>query len=130
MNQIIELTDNEWGILEHRLDLADCLADALHNDDDATESENEANWQRVYSAAAALNSTIGQTKTIDVDALTQLDKEILADCLDGSTFFCGAEDAVKNGDWSRQQLAAMQRVGRSLERKFNEAGIECRMQWS
>ena len=125
----IKLTDSEWGILEHRLDLADCLADCLHNDDDATEGENEENWQRVYEAADALNRKISQTKTIDVDALTELDKEILADCLDGSTFFCDSEDAVKNGDWSRQQLNALQRAGRSLQQKLNEAGIECRMQW-
>jgi hypothetical protein len=133
---IIKLTDNEWGILEHRLDIHDCIADcyaatmysqAADSGKKMTDAQHKAAYDAADEAGHRLNCDIRKTRQIDSDKLTDLDKFILADCLDGSTFFSDCEDAVSWGDWTHQKLNALMRSASALERKFNEAGIECRM---
>jgi hypothetical protein len=133
---IIKLTDNEWGILEHRLDVHDCIAEvyaasmygiAEDSGKKMSKAQQEAAYQAADEAGHRLNCDISRTRQIDSDKLTDLDKFILADCLDGSTFFNDCEDAVADGHWTHQKLNSLIRAGKSLERKFNEVGIECRM---
>jgi hypothetical protein len=133
---IIKLTDNEWGILEHRLDIHDCIAecyaDTMYSEAEGrgekmTTAQHKAAYDAADEAGHRLNCDISRTRQIDSDKLTDLDKFILADCLDGSTFFNDCEDAVAEGHWTHQKLNALMRSASALERKFNEAGIECRM---
>jgi hypothetical protein len=49
-------------------------------------------------------------------AVTDADKEVLADCVEGSTYY-GASDG---GDLSPQRMAAIARAGESLARKVSE----------
>lgn len=134
----IKLTDSEWGILEHRLDLTDCLgecyADTMYAEaEDAgrkmSDEEHRSLMETAEAAADKLNGEIRRTRQIDTDKLTALDKWILADCLDGSTFFCDMEDAVWDGELTKGKALSLHKAGHSLERKFNEAGIVCTMCW-
>ena len=125
---IIKLTNTEWEILEHRLGVSDCIADALY-DFGLTEAENEERWTQVQDAADALYDSLGSAREIDTGALTEIDREILADCLSGSTFFADLDDAVHYGDLTRGKALAIRKAGRSIERKLNEAGIKCDVCW-
>jgi hypothetical protein len=133
---IIKLTDNEYEILDHRLSLVQCLAE-VYADTLAIEAEDagvafadeqyHAAYTLAENAAEKLWETLGRTRQIDADALTDVEKFALADCLDGSTFFCDMDDAVFEGELTKGKALALRRAGQSLERKLNEAGIQCQM---
>ena len=132
----IKLTDSEWAILEHRLDIHDCiaecyadtmLADAEREGRQMTAEQHKAAHDLADEAGGNLNSEIRGTRQIDTDKLTDLDKWILAECLEGSTLFGNMDDAVRNGKLTKGKALALRKAGRSLERKFNEAGIQCAM---
>ena len=135
----IKLTDSEWGILEHRLDLTDCLgecyADTMYTEaEDAgramSDEEHQSLKNTAEAAAHKLNCDIRRTRQIDTDTLTSLDKWILADCLDGTTFFTDIDDAVWDGELTKGKVLSLRKAGHSLQRKFNEAGIECQINWA
>lgn len=127
----IQLTDNEWDIVEHHLSLSDAIAEVLTDglDPDMPEDERELIFEQVQDEVESLRKTIELTKTIDLDAITRYQREALADCLDGNTFFADMDDAVFEGHWSKGKAMALRKAGHSLQRKFNEAGIEGSMCW-
>jgi hypothetical protein len=133
---IIKLTDNEWGILEHRLDIYDCIAEcyadtmyveAEDRGEKMTDEQHKAAYAVAYDAGSRLNCDTRNTRQIDADKLSDLDKWILADCLEGTTFFTGIDDAVWDGELTKGKALALRKAGQSLQRKFNEAGIPCQM---
>ena len=93
------------------------------------EDERELVFEQVQDEVEALRKTIELTKTIDLDAITRYQREALADCLDGNTFFADMDDAVFEGHWSKGKARALRKAGQSLQRKLNEAGIEGSMCW-
>ena len=127
----IQLTDNEWDIVEHHLSLSDAIAEVLTDglNPDMPEDERELIFEQVQDEVEALRKTIELTKTIDLDAITRYQRDALADCLDGNTFFADMDDAVFEGHWSRGKALALRKAGHSLQRKLNEAGIEGTMCW-
>ena len=140
----IKLTNSEWEILDHRLAcvdaLAECYADTIYcTDEDAgktlTDEQHEAAYNMAHDVASALWDRISATREIDVAALTDIERVLIADCVDGSTFFADMDDAVARhqsygeGDMSRGKALSLRKAGNSLERKLNEAGIECEMCW-
>ena len=133
---IIKLTDNEWGILEHRLDIYDCIAEcyadtmyaeAEDRGEKMTDEQHKAAYAVAHDAGARLNCDIRSARQIDTDKLTDLDKWILADCLDGTTFFTDMDDAVWDGQLTKGKALALRKAGHSLQRKLNEAGIPCQI---
>lgn len=120
---IIKLTDNEWEIIEHRLSLSDSVADVLSDQFDGL------TYEQAQDKCEALCSRIEASKTIDVAALTEHERAMLVDCMDGSTFFADIDDAVWEGEMTRGKVLALRKAGRSLQRKLNEAGIEGEMCW-
>lgn len=127
----IQLTDNEWDIVEHHLSLSDAIAEVLTDglNPDMPEDERELIFEQVQDEVEALRKTIELTKTIDFDAITRYQRDALADCLDGNTFFADMDDAVFEGHWSKGKALALRKAGHSLQRKLNEAGIEGTMCW-
>ena len=128
----IQLTDNEWEIIEHRLSLSDAIAETLTDglDPDMPEDERELIFEEVEDEVESLRKTIEMTKTIDLDTITRYQRKALADCLDGNTFFADMDDAVFEGQWSKGKAMALRKAGHSLQRKLNEAGIEGSMCWA
>ena len=127
----IQLTDNEWEIIDHRLSLSDAVAEMLTDGLDANmrEDERELIFEQAQDEVEALRKSTELSKTIDIDALTRYQREALTDCLDGSTFFCDMDDAVFEGHLTKGKAMALRKAGHSLERKLNEAGIEGVMCW-
>ena len=87
----VHLTPTELEILKHRLDVPDALADAIAE-------ENGFEWDDVSDTAERLSKRIELDHGFVSDQLTVLERIILIDCLDGSTFFGSAEDAVGCGE--------------------------------
>ena len=111
------LTFLEFDILKHRLSVPDCIAQALGSDDpDNPEGYHPDDVDAVCRLlhdgdfGAALN--VGELITF----------EVLADAVNGSTFYCASESY---DDPSDQKLSAIARAGRSLAEKVAElTGIE------
>lgn len=127
----IKLTDNEWDIVEHHLSLSDAIAEVLTDglDPNMPEDQRELIFEQVQDEVEALRKTIELTKIIDLDTITRHQRDALADCLDGNTFFADMDDAVFEGHWSKGKALALRKAGHSLQRKFNKAGIEGDMVW-
>lgn len=127
----IHLTDNEWGIIEHWLSLSDAIAETLTDGlaPGMPDADRELIFDQVESEVESLRKAIELTKTIDLENITRYQREALADCLDGNTFFADMDAAVFEGQWSKGKAMALRRAGHSLQRKLNEAGIEGSMCW-
>ena len=128
----IKLTNNEWEIVEHRLSLSDAIAEMLTDglDPDMPEDERELIFEEIEGEVETLRKTTELTKTIDTDMLTRYQREALVDCMEGSTFFADMDDAVFEGEFTKGKALDLRKAGHSLQRKFNEAGIACTMNWS
>jgi len=117
----LELTPVEFEIIHHRLTLWDALADCLAD-------TFEWDWQKVYDAVSDFEAMLrsaaksGAVK-IDVESLSEIEREALRDCVDGSTWFASAEDAVASGEISRGKLLAHQRLAIAIEKKFEACGL-------
>ena len=108
----MKLTKTQLGILMHRLELADCIADCF-----SSELVGEPCYQEKYNevecAAVGLCLRIRNTDKIP-ESLTPLEIEILVDCLDGSTFFADEKDSVERGEITKSQSAAACAAANSL----------------
>jgi hypothetical protein len=120
----IKLTDNEWEILEHRLSQSDILDEVRHDDFLTGEFEED---RSVWDNADRLYNIISNRRVIDVSTLDDTDKWVLAECLNGCTFFGSIDHAVEYGDITKGKATALRKAGSSLEKKFIEAGIECNL---
>jgi hypothetical protein len=110
----MNLTASHQEILLHRLDsgaIADCLAD--------TE-------ELQISREDAENATLEVTKMVKsgriyLDQLGYAQKEVLIDCLEGSTFFAGWEDAVATRETTRGRMLNLFKAAVELEEAFTAA---------
>jgi hypothetical protein len=134
----IKLTNNEWDIIDHRLcctdELAEVYADTMYcNSEDAgkkiSDEERNALFAAAHAEADRLHDQISESRVINVAALSEVGRFIIADCIDGSTFFCGIDDAVWDGELTKGKSLALRKAGHAITKKLNEAGIECQMIW-
>ena len=119
--KMIHLTKTELEIINHRLSLSDALADAISDND-----ELNYQWEQVEAAAHQLWKRLDGKAGIelDVDNLTDLDKLILVDCIEGSTFMTGdEEDEVAIGRITRGHVLQWKKAGHSIIEKFRNAGL-------
>lgn len=97
----MHLTNQEWLLLEHRLCLADCLADVLHDTFDWDAKEVEECAREMYRELQADHQILPK------HLLPGIPREILRDCLDGSTYFADIDDAVATGEVTRGMRLTM-----------------------
>lgn len=111
----LTFTPSEAEILLHRLEVPDCLADAL--EEEFPRDKVEALASMMAEQAKAGNLVIHVAT--EPEALA-----ILADCCNGSTFFNGgAEDAISEGALSKGKYLSQLKAARSLEEKFAKIGV-------
>lgn len=107
----MKLTTMEADIISHRLEAEDAVVERFVEDGDGTEA----------GVAAAIESLARQVRERQVNPTTQMEKMVLADCINGSTY-CGSI-----GDESVQLQSSVARVGKALAAKVqNITGIKCR----
>ncbi len=107
----IAFTQSEIDILDHRLQVPDAIADALESDFPHTGD--------VQDLVRQLCHYVKIDRAIEAVALPELEKAILADALEGSTFFASSEDALALGEISRGQLLNWHNAANSLEQKIS-----------
>lgn len=104
----MKLASLEIDILEHRLSsgsIAECLADTEELDISLVEAE------------AAVAQVMADVKAGNLPLYTysRIELEVVIDCLDGSTYFAGSDDAVAEGNLTRQKLTAQHKAADTLE---------------
>ena len=113
----MELTKNESEIILHRLESADCIAEALTDHCEGDEPASAFSATEITSRVEEIESD--GLRTIDLSR--QLDRDILRDCCDGCTFFGNMEDAVDFEEITRQKATAYYTAAESLS---NKVGVE------
>lgn len=103
-----KLTKPQVEILRHRLD-SGVVADVLIESDICTELAD------AEEAVAAVRDYVENGELPEADALRALEIEVLADCLDGCTFFAGIEDAVATGELTRGASLSFFKAAGQLE---------------
>ena len=112
-----KLTKWEKEILLHRLELVDCLSQCLsaeENDGDGYHPEDievacEVQLEKVKAGKLELSET-----------LPDIELACLIDCLEGSTFFSGLDDAVALGEVSVGVKYGQLKAAKTLECKISE----------
>lgn len=122
--QFLNFTPTERELLMHRLDVGDCLADALT---DKAEGDPAApwTWEEVDARAGWLGEFVRRTGGVTVDALTDLDRAILKDAVEGNTALCDLEVATDLGDVTKGRAATLRKAARTIVEKLAGIGIEC-----
>jgi high-affinity K+ transport system ATPase subunit B len=127
MAAFVKLNPLEADILGHRLEAADCIADALTDwhEDEVPELlatyPDLLSWTRdvVENAALRLSAELGFVGGVTVADM--LSVVILEDAMSGSTYFADLGDAVARGEVSKARAAALRRARRTLHAKLSAA---------
>jgi len=113
----VKITKTQYEILEHRLDIPDCIHEVLNADIDLELEDPRVEIEPVEESANKLKA-LAKRGTIDWSELNALDKEVLWDSIDGSTFIGASEGFV-----SSQQYYGFQRSFNNLVDKLEAAGM-------
>lgn len=114
----MKFTPSEWEVLLHRLGAPDAIAEALTDDRmDGSAPSHGYSYDEIELRAMDLAKCGGVLDAFD-DDLTRL---IILDCAEGSTFMCGANDAVAQGEATRGEILAQLKAINRLEEKL---GVE------
>jgi len=103
---MLNLTEMEQRILNHRLEVPDAIADAIEAGED---DEVGAVCDKLIAG------DLDGANAIDAD----LTKYVLADAVEGSTYLACADGALSGGETTPQKYGAECRVGRSLAKKIS-----------
>jgi hypothetical protein len=122
----IEFTKTEQAILLHRATLHDCLgevyAHTTWNEGDSDEHFIEL-IEEGEKAAAQIERAIN-LGSVNLDALTPIELFVLQDCLDGSTYFASADNAVACGETTWGKVESHRQAAARLVEKFAAHGIK------
>lgn len=102
----MRFTPMEWEIIDHRLGVPDAIAEALEEDFPGVHPDTI--MDRCYA--------ICMCGCVPDDLDDKLSRYIIWDCVDGSTFMDGVDDAYPD-ELTQQKVAAYRRAMNSLERK-------------
>lgn len=106
----MKLTKTEKDILMHRLEVPECIYESLGRGDVLNDDPDfDKAWLSLERQVRG-----GQ---LDAENLTELEKKIMGDCIDCSTWFHALDYE------SQQKKAACQKVGWDIIHKFEQAGI-------
>ena len=107
----IKFTPLEWEIIEHRLDAPCAIADALLYTCD--ENDNVVEW-------FDWNKTNDRASEITKDSFKwddEHDREIILDCISGSTYCSELESQLKKGYITKGRYSVLKRAINSLYKK-------------
>ena len=103
MSKINGITSVQWEILEHRLGVPEAIADAL---------KDTYGWSWIAVEERAYQIWYHGRKEIIWDC--KVDREIIKDALDGSTYFAMEEEIISEGEQTRSQIEYRKKVGQQL----------------
>lgn len=118
------ISPSEWEILQHRLHVPDAVAECLCDTfDHFGFADVEAKAEEFAKLEPINAGTATGCRIIRVGLLDEVQIAILKECLEGSTFFTGDEDAVALGKVSRGAILQQKRAATTIAAKFRSAGI-------
>lgn len=104
----MKLTPTQYLILEHRIS-GGTIAEVLADTEDLNVTYDEA-----QIAVDAVEKMIN-SRNLPLETLTPLELEVVIDCLDGSTFFASADNAIACGEYTRSKLNTALKAAAELE---------------
>lgn len=105
----MRLTKLEMEILRHRLEVPDAICDAL--------CDVEPSYPYEGSLGDEIDSITRRVTAGHWGGLSECEKDILEDCIDGSTFLAVHLDMANDGVISRQKFQSVERAINSLGEK-------------
>jgi hypothetical protein len=97
--KLLKFTKSEADAILHRLDIGEVIEECFYDTDGM---EHLAPF--VVTRAKELSAMISETGGVTIGLSSELDREILVDCLDGSTWYAVHEGY---GEASSQKLASI-----------------------
>lgn len=123
----------EREILLHRIELTDALEECLgtyHNEENEGEFKGFPEEDLRLAIGNQLGAITAGKLGIVSGTLEAIEKEVLAELLEGCTFFAGSEEAVQCGEMSRGMDYRQRKAGESLEKMISGiAGREVLITW-
>ncbi len=117
----LSFTKLEIEILAHRLSIPECIAEGLTDYDPADEDAPPYSFDEAHAVAERLCDEIEKHGRLTFNA--QIDRDVIADAVDGATFPSLVNDAFDCDDLTKAQVAAYRRAYRSIEAKLAAEGI-------
>jgi len=115
---LVKITPRELEFLSHRLEVSDAIAETL--------IDSELGYSSavcVAGIADGLLYRLTKSGVIDCEALTALERDIITDCFEGSTWFVGITQEAR--DTSKPQLVSgARRTISRLTEKLHGAGLD------
>lgn len=116
-SESIKLTKLQKEFLQHRLDLPDCISEVFQAEGkDFTAGEIQISVDYV--------GNLVNNGELKIDWLDSIDRAVLRDCIEGSTWFACNINAVNFGEMSEQKINAQYRSIEQLVDKLEQAGFD------
>ncbi len=106
----MKLTPTQKDLLLHRPE--DCIVECLADTEELNITADQA-----QTAVAEVTAMI-ETGEIDIVGLNRIQREVFKDMLDGSTYFCDADDAIALGETTKGKVAGAHRNADALEQAY------------
>lgn len=124
----MKLNNYETEFLLHRLEVPDAITDALMDYDCDDELDCPV-WQGTEDELTVsifnLTQEVLQGTLRPLKDLKEVERLVIQDCIDGSTFFAGAEDAAASGELSRKDYASQLTAAHRLGRLYGATPVLC-----
>lgn len=112
----IHLTELQKALLLHRLGVPDAIAEVL-------DCEYGLNAEVVEDAISKVEGMVSQCN-LTISEMNKVDKHVLVDLIEGSTWFACNNNALSHGDITHQKDRAEKRSLESLVEKLEQSGFE------
>ncbi len=119
----MKLTEIEKEILQHRIEVPDCIFEVISNDyeDRMIKVSDDEIYDAIESVGVAVNS--GEIQ----DGLSILQADVLTECLEGSTWCATHASALANKEISSAKYYSARRYMIDLAKKISDhVGYEIR----
>lgn len=112
-------TQLEWEIIEHRLGAPDAIGEALESMIEETLEESPREYKRAYKQDEIESRaySIRENGSSSINWDNELDRLIIEDCCDGSTFFCDIEQGISDGNLTRKEAIEYKKAASRIAKK-------------
>lgn len=108
-------TPLEWEIIEHRLEIPDCIVECIASEDPEDQKYHPDDVYLVAECLLKKDWLSAYAHSAEITAA------VLEDAINGSTFFGSIDLAVAEGDITQQKMNAYVRAANSIMKKFEAA---------
>lgn len=126
---MITFLPRQAAILLHRLEVPEAIAQALEEDLQALEqldpTKGPFTEDAVLKACAFLEQALRTHRKLNLSGLTAVQKLVLIDCVEGSTYLDWTTDELYNDEIDKAEADKRHRAAHTLVVKLRNAGLIC-----